>query len=122
MLGQLLAVIKDSYDIEPTVRVSLDIFLDMRNQLVHGITTTPRYDIQTSWWQDELAVSLMSFEMLSRPIRKAFRSSFYASIDFGANFLLKDEEKPKRLLTKKQDKEIDLFFAYFFPKSVVNLS
>lgn len=114
--GQLIAAIEEAYDIEPTVKICIQLFLDMRNQLVHGLTTSPRNDIHTSWGQDEMVSFLMLFEMLSRPIRKAFRASFYASIDFGVKQWLNDNEKFKRLLSRKQDKEIDIFFAFFSPK------
>ncbi len=114
--GQLLRLIDEGYEVDPVVRASLDLFLEMRNKLIHGITTDPRYDIDTSWGQDETIAFLKLFEILSRPIRKAFRASFYASIDYGNEYLIKDPQAPKVPLSKKQLKEIGLFAAFFEPR------
>jgi len=38
-LGQMLRAIEEVYEIEPTIHASLQLFLNMRNQLIHGITT-----------------------------------------------------------------------------------
>jgi hypothetical protein len=86
-LGQMIAAIEEGYHVEPTVNAALRLFLDMRNQLVHGVTISERYNIHTSWGQDELIGFLSLFEMISRPLRKAFESSLYASIEIGKSFL-----------------------------------
>jgi hypothetical protein len=49
-------------------------------------------------------------------VKKAFRASFYASIDFGAKHWGVPEGTPKSLFNKKQREEIGLFPAYFTPK------
>jgi hypothetical protein len=38
--GQMLRAIESGWDIEPTIHTSLQLFLDMRNQLVHGLRRT----------------------------------------------------------------------------------
>jgi hypothetical protein len=116
-LGQLINAIREAYDIEPIFNASLDLFLNMRNELTHGLTVSDRYDIRTSWGQDETIAFLTFFEFVSRIIRKAFRSTFYASIEFGTQYLIDEKEIPKQLrLTKKQSSEIDLYSVFFTPK------
>ncbi len=115
---QLLRAIEEGYQIEPMVKMSLDLFLSMRNQLIHGLTTSDKYDIETSWGQDELVVFLVFFEAMSRLIRKAFRASYYASMEFASRELAKEGRTPiKHLpLTRKQLREIHLFFEFFEQK------
>jgi hypothetical protein len=59
---------------------------------------------------------LKFFDVHSRMVKKAFRASFYASIDFGAKHWGVPEGTPKSLFNKKQREEIGLFPAYFTPK------
>lgn len=113
-LGRLLALIEDSYEIEPSFKTCLSMFLSMRNTLIHG-ATTGRYDINTAWGQDELVTFLTFFELLSRTIRKAFIASFYASIEFRNKYLLQ-ENQAIAPLTKGQQKDVALFIAFFKPK------
>lgn len=114
--GNMLHSINEAYEIEPIVQATFNLFLDMRNQLVHGITTSEKYNIETSWGQDELVAFLTFFDIVSRPVRNAFRSSFYASIHFGMQYLDKNRELPKDLLTPSQIEEINLFAEFFSPK------
>lgn len=118
-LGNLLHSIDEVYEIEPIVRASFDLFLNMRNQLIHGITTSEKYNIETSWGQDELVAFLAFFDIVSRPVRNAFRSSYYASVYYGMEYLDKDGELPKDLLTPSQLEEISLFVEFFSPKKDV---
>lgn len=115
-LGQMLRTIELNWVIEPTVHMSLQLFLEMRNQLVHGLTTSEQYDIHTSWGQDETIAFLTLFERISRPLREAFQASLYASIDIGNTRLLKDEPEKQHPLTVRQRKKIGLFAAFFSPK------
>jgi len=117
-LGQLIKAIREGHNVEPMFDASLDLFLNMRNELTHGLTVSERYDISTSWGQDETVTFLTFFEFVSRIVRKAFRSTFYASIEFGIQFLVEDQtEIPKELkLTRRQSREIDLYAAFFTPK------
>jgi len=116
-LGSLLVAIDEAYDIEPTLRAGFQLFLDMRNQLVHGITTSDRYNIDTQWGQKELVAFLALFDVVSRVVRDAFRSSYYASIQLGIEKLSKSENLPKKLLTRSQVKEIGFFVHCFSPKA-----
>ena len=115
-LGQMLHVIEQSWTIEPTVHASLRLFLKMRNELIHGLTTSERYDIHTSWGQDETVGFLSLFELISRPLREAFKASLYASIDIGNTHLLKGEPEKHHKLSARQQKKISLFAAFFAPK------
>jgi uncharacterized protein YlbG (UPF0298 family) len=115
-LGQMLRAIELNWDIEPTVHAGLQQFLEMRNQIVHGLTTSDQYDIRTSWGQDETIGILTLFELISRPLSEAFQASLYASIDIGNKHLLKNEPKKQYPLTVRQRKKIGLFAAFFSPK------
>jgi len=115
-LGQMLRTIESSWEIEPTVHASLQLFLQMRNELVHGLTTNDQYDIHTSWRQDETVGFLTLFEFISRPLREAFQASLYASIDIGNKHLLKDDPAKHHRLTARQRKKIGLFAAFFSPR------
>jgi len=119
-LGNLLAAIDEGYEIEPLVRSSFDLFLQMRNQLIHGLLTSERYDINTDWGRRELLAFLSFFDIVAKSVRRVFRSSFYASIQFGVEYLSEEEKPPKKLLTRKQIKEIDLFIHFFSPKNQAN--
>ena len=121
-LGQMLRTIESSREIEPTVKASLELFLQMRNELVHGLTTSEQYDIHTSWGQDETVCFLTLFELISRPLREAFQASLYASIEIGNKHLLKDEPKKHHRLTARQQKKIGLFAAFFSPKQNTELA
>lgn len=111
-LGQLFIAIEQSYELESEFKIGLEWFLSKRNQLVHGLTTHPQYDIQTDWGQDEMIAFLSQFEFVSRAVRKAFRGCYFASMDYGNSFLL-EPSKPRVRFTRKQKDEISLF-AHFF--------
>jgi hypothetical protein len=111
-LGQLIRTIEESYELDPVFKMSLEWFLEQRNKLVHGLTTHEQYDIQTAWGQDEMIAFLALFEMMSRPIRKAFRACYLVSMDF-ANTRLPESRNPKIRFTRKQKDEMSLFGAFF---------
>ena len=112
-LGQMLRSIEQGYEIDPTVHASLNLFLSMRNRLVHELTVDEQYDITAAWGQDETLAFLVFFEFVLRPVRRAFRASFYASVEYGNTYLLRDDPAKRQKLTKRQQKEISLFVAYF---------
>ncbi len=111
-LGQLVRSIEESYQLDAEFKGALDWFLEARNKLVHGLTTHPQYDIQSTWGQDEMITFLSRFELISRGVRKAFRACFLASIHFGNSYLM-DESDSRIKFTKKEKEEMSLF-AHFF--------
>lgn len=115
--GNMLKCIEEAYDIEPTIHKGFKLFLKMRNQLVHGITTSERYDISTDWGCQELVAFLMLFDHISRVVRDAFRSSFYASIHFGIEYWMKDENNVDAFLKEDQIAEAAMFAYFFSPRA-----
>lgn len=115
-LGNMLRCIEEAWEIEPIVKASFDLFLQSRNALVHGLTTSEKFDIRTHWGQKELWVFLKFFEIHSRMVKKAFRASFYASIHFAIEHFGRPAGVPKKLFNKKQDDEMRMFFEFFTPK------
>lgn len=111
-MGQLIRIIEESYDLDPTFKEALEWFLEWRNLLVHGLTTHPQFDIETSWGQDEMIAFLSRFEVTSRVIRKAFRACYLVSMDFGNSYLL-ERPNPKIRFTKKQKDEMSIFPHFF---------
>jgi len=111
-LGQLVRAIEESYELEPTFKSALEWFLEMRNLLVHGLTTHAKYDIETEWGQDEMICFLARFELMSRAVRMAFRACYLLSIDYGLNFLIERPSRKMRL-TKKQLEEVSIFPHFF---------
>jgi hypothetical protein len=110
--GAMLKLIDESYEIVPELHAGLYLFKDMRNELVHGITTSEKYSIHSYWGCQELVAFLALFDHVSRVVRDAARASYYASIIFGNEYLLQDDRK-RIPLTRKQKKEAGLF-AHFF--------
>jgi hypothetical protein len=116
-MGHLIRTIEESYDLEPTFKAALEWFLARRNQLVHGLTTHPQYEIETAWGQDEMIAFLSLFEMMSRVIRKAFRACYLVSMDYGNSYVLKAPNTKIRF-TKKQKDEMSIFPCFFILKKL----
>lgn len=76
--GQMLTSIKAAWLLEPTLERHLELFKSMRNKLVHGLTTSDRYNIHDPWGQDECFSFLIFFEIVSQPVRAAFRASLFS--------------------------------------------
>jgi hypothetical protein len=114
-LGAMLRCIQEAWEIEPTVKEGLELFLEWRNLLVHGITMHERFNIRTRWGQLELLSFLNVFDLHSRIVKRAFRASFFASIEFGIQNWGVPEGMPKRILSKKQREEIGMFAVFFTP-------
>jgi hypothetical protein len=74
-----------------------------------------RFDIRTSWGQRELLSFLNFFDLHSRIVKKAFRASYYASIEFGIHMWGVPEGVPKRIFNKMQKDEMGMFFEFFTP-------
>ncbi len=116
--GQMLTTIKAAWALDSEFERHLELFKSMRNQLVHGLTTCDRYSISDPWGQDECFSFLLFFEIVSQPVRAAFRASLFASYEFAAHNFKNDIEKPTIKLTKKQRDEIHIFAELFKPISM----
>jgi len=115
-LGQMLHAVDKGYEVDPMLRANLSMFLDMRNELVHGLTTSPRYDIQTAWGEAETVAFLVLFDFASRVVRKAFKASLYASIDYGNRYMFKKRGADPCPLSRREEREAGLFAAFFTPR------
>lgn len=114
-LGGLFSSMQEAFNIEYTTKMTLDLFLDMRNKLVHGITTTDRYNINTEWGRRELIVFLDLFLSLCAPIKDIAASCFEVSAKLANTYLLEDSAE-KIPLESSGDLE-SLFVECFKPKS-----
>lgn len=114
--GRMLRDIEQSFEMDSNMKQALHVFKDMRNLFVHGITLHDRYCIYDVWGRDELVAFLSRFEFISRAVRKAFRSSYYASIEYGNEFLVKDQKKVP--LRKKERDQIGIFTEFFKIKEI----
>jgi hypothetical protein len=115
-LGNMLQSIEEAWEIEPTLKAGLDLFLASRNRLVHGITTDERYDVRTYWGQQELLAFLSFFDIHARIVKTAFRSAYYASLEFGVYHLGRPKNVPENFLSAKQREEAGMFFELFKAK------
>lgn len=109
--GNLIRSMQESFEIDDEVNQALTLFLDMRNQLVHGITTKPRYDISTDWGQRELIAFLDVFLTLCVPILTIAASCFEFSIAFGNEYLIGDHEE--KMPIEQNDDLLSLFIGTF---------
>lgn len=115
-LGGLFSAMQEAFDIDPEVKMALDLFLDMRNTLVHGITTTERYDINTDWGQRELLAFLDLFLSLCDPIKDIAASCFEVSIEIANTYLLKESDE--NIPIKSSNELLSLFINCFKLKSM----
>jgi hypothetical protein len=120
-LGNMLLCMQEAYEIHPVLKANFELFLEMRNQLVHGITTNERYDIETYWGQQELLAFLSFFDICSRMVRKAFKATFHASLQYGILYFDIDKKIiPKhilKLLKSDQIEGMNYFVEFFTPKN-----
>ena len=114
-LGGLFTAIQESFEIESETKMAMDLFLQMRNELIHGITTTQRYNINTDWGQRELISFLDLFLTLCIPIRDIAASCFEASIELANTYLLK--EAKDKIPLEISEELIGLFAKCFKPKA-----
>ena len=115
-LGNMLECIQEAWEINPIVKANFELFLSNTNKLIHGLTTDEQYDIRTLWGQRELLAFLSFFDVHSRIVKKAFRASYYASMDFAIKKWGRPKGVPKNLFTKRQKEEMSLFIECFSPK------
>lgn len=64
-LGNMLSCIEEAYEIEPLVKANFQLFLSLRNRLVHNLITSEQFDIGTYWGQQELLAFLGFFDIQS---------------------------------------------------------
>jgi hypothetical protein len=102
-LGNMLRCMEEAWDIEPVVKASFELFLVNRNALIHGLTTSEKFDIRTRWGQKELASFLRFFDIHSLIVKKAFRASYYASIYYGSKILAYQKERRKGCSTESKE-------------------
>lgn len=114
-LGGIFNAAQEAFEIEAEIKMALDLFLHMRNKLVHGITTTERYNIYTDWGQRELVAFLDLFLSLCAPIETVAASCLEFSVEFSNTFLLK--ENSERIPIKVSDESLGLFINCFKLKS-----
>jgi hypothetical protein len=114
--GNMLRSIEEAWIIHPLVKAGFELFLNNRNALIHGIAMSDQCDIRTLWGQQELLAFLRFFDIHSRIVKKAFRASYYASIDFGIKKWGTPPGMPQKIFSKKQKEEIGLFAAFFSPR------
>ena len=75
-LGGIITSIRKSFDIDVDINFLLSLFIDMRNQFIHRITHTERYDIEDNWGQRELLAFLDIFITLSEEVEKISAAFF----------------------------------------------
>lgn len=114
-LGGMFASMKEAWEIDPILDAGFQLFLDMRNQLVHGLTTSDRYDIKTYWGQQELIAFIMLFDVISKTVKAAFKSSYFASIEYGMKYFGISDDIPEDFLSYIESQDKSLFASTFNP-------
>lgn len=109
--GNLIHSMQEAFEIDETIKLALNVFLDMRNQLVHGITTKPKYDISTDWGQRELISFLDLFLSLCDPIFNIAASCIEFSIAFANEYLIDDSAN--KIPIDQNDELLSLFINTF---------
>lgn len=112
----MLKSMEEAWEIEPTLKANLELFLTSRNRLIHGITTEEQFDIRTHWGREELIAFLSFFDVHARIVKMAFRSSYYASIHFAFHHWGRPTKISSRTFGRKHEKEASLFFEFFKPR------
>jgi hypothetical protein len=112
-LGDMLKSIEEAWKIEPVLKANFQLFLAHRNLLIHGITMEERFDIRTHWGREELVAFLAFFDIHARIVKKAFRSSYYASICCRLHNWGRPEELTRKMFGRKHEKEAGIFFHFF---------
>lgn len=119
--GRLIELMESRFDIEPHVRMSLELFLVQRNKIAHGLTKDERYDIETLWGQKELIGYLCTFINNAILLKEVSESAYIASMSLGCHLMQKENKKNKQLLKFMNDfssdqyikEKLSLFFDTF---------
>lgn len=119
--GRLIELMESRFEIDPYVRMSLELFLVQRNKIAHGLTKDERYDIETFWGQKELVAYLCTFIENATLLKEISESAYIATMSFGYNLMKEEKNVTKRFL-KDMDKfhsdsyiqeKLSLFFSSF---------
>lgn len=111
-LGNMILCIKEAWDIDPTLDAGIEMFREMRNMLIHEVTTHTKYDTNTEWGKKELIKFLRLFDIGSDVVRLAFRSSFAFSVAYALeHFDLPDELSDFSL--SDEHEEASMFPSFF---------
>lgn len=102
---------QEAFVIEDEIKMGLELFIDMRNQLIYGITTSEQYNISTGWGQRELISFLDLFLSLCPVIKDIAASCFEASVEFGNLHLL--EAGQKKIPVRISKNKLKLFAGCF---------
>lgn len=103
-----MKIIRDDYNIDPEIDIALEVFLELRNKLVHGICVERRYDLWDEWGQKELLAFVFLFTYMARSIRMTFRSCYIVSTLYE-----RDKLKIKQKISDEEIDAIDLFRSCF---------
>jgi hypothetical protein len=107
-LGSIVTAMQESFEIDDEIKRGLLLFVDMRNQLTHGIMTSERYDINTDWGQRELLSFIDLFLTICPTIKEIAASCVEVSIS------LYNSKNPEEKIPIKEDKRFLSLFKETF--------
>lgn len=113
-LGSIMTSIRKSFDIDTDINLLLSLFIDMRNQFIHGITHTERYNIEDNWGQRELLNFLDIFIALSEQTEKISAAFFEMGMKVMEHVFPNDVDS--ELEFDYSDDLLGLFSAFFHLK------
>lgn len=115
-LGSLVSSIENSFDIDVDIQGLLKLFLSMRNQFVHGITQTVRYNIEDNWGQRELIGFLDYFISVAQHVEKIAHGFFEAGLKVIEDSFPENIDKNVRF--DYDDDALGMFVSFFSLKSI----
>lgn len=104
--GKLINLMKENYDIDEDFEDSLQLFLQQRNKIAHGLTKEERYDIDTLWGKKEIVGFLALFLKNAFALEPVIESAYITSIGLGY-FIM---EKESKTIPKELKEEIKNFY------------
>jgi hypothetical protein len=112
-LGNMIICVKEAWEIDVTLDAGVEMFREMRNLLIHGITTHERYDISTEWGKKELIQFIRLFDIGSRVVRLAFRSSYAFSLAYAIEHFGLQDDFSDFSLSVDHEEETSMFPEFF---------